>query len=174
MLAGEDQRSARFSHYELVTSSLARYMQKLVGACNTDGSTEYERFSGLPAGNSGGESRSVCYVTHISRSDIIQGLLGHRAMLATQREEHAMAGGCREGGGLIIAGSSDHQMEPFVQEYIKMARMPVLRSYMDVTKTMSAIRNLTPKMQAEDSQRVQNVIQVYERHLDLACDYVLR
>jgi len=172
LLAGADQRSVRFSHYELVTSSLERYMQKLVGT-GKEGCTEFERFTGnKPESDSG---LQVGFITHISRSDIIQGLLGHRALVAAQEAQPRPQAQPRPhaGGGLIIAGAIEHTPEPFLVEYIRASSIPVMRSYMDVTKTMTAVRNLTPKMQAEDAQRVQNVIGLYEPHLDRACDHIL-
>ena len=42
---------------------------------------------------------------------------------------------------------------------------------MDMTQTMTAMRNLTPKMQAGDEHRVSNVIELYAPHLE---DAVLR
>eukprot|EP00966_Prymnesium_polylepis_P165554 3827039-Prymnesium_polylepis.1 len=59
-------------------------MQKLVGT-GKEGCTEFERFTGnKPESDSG---LQVGFITHISRSDIIQGLLGHRALVAAQEAQ---------------------------------------------------------------------------------------
>ena len=46
-----------------------------------------------------------------------------------------------------------------------MARFPVLRSNLPMTQTLAAIKDLTPKMQAEDDSRVRHVIGLYGPHL---------
>ena len=43
-----------------------------------------------------------------------------------------------------------------------------LRSNMPMTQTLAAIKDLTPKMQAEDGQRVRHVIGLYGPHLEEA------
>ena len=146
LLAGREHLQQRFAHYELVTTSLGRFMEKLTAM----------------EGSENDAGRGVCFVTHISRSDIIHGLLGHRALMA-QAGRDATA----FGAGLIIAGSEQSRpLERFEEEYIALANMPVLRSHMPMTQTLAAIKGLTPKMQAEDDRRVRQVIDLYAPHLE--------
>jgi hypothetical protein len=57
LLSGQEHSLRRFQRYELVTTSLRRFMEKL----------------------SSGQYSDVCFVTHCSRSDIVLGLLSHAA-----------------------------------------------------------------------------------------------
>jgi len=116
--------------------------------------------------HSGGDAGSPCFVTHISRSDIIHGLLGHQAVMQSR-------GTAPFEGGLILAGSKDERPQPFVEDYIRAATIPILRSNLPVTQTLSAIKDLKPKMQAEDGQRVRQVIDLYAPYLDEAVERLL-
>jgi hypothetical protein len=89
----------------------------------------------------------VCFVAHASRTDVIQGLLGHRQLVeSSARGGRAMS---PFAGGLVISGRAEHKLPPFVTEHIRMASFPVLRSNMPMTQTLAAIKDLTPKMQAD-------------------------
>lgn len=127
LLAGREHLSRRFSHYELITTSLERFMGKLL---------DLEKSSAW-------EQAPICFVTHSSRSDVISGLLGHRAIVESIDQYPSF------GGGLIIAGSADHRLGSFVEEYIRMAKFLILRSNLRMTQTLAAIKDLTPKMQDE-------------------------
>jgi len=111
---------------------------------------------------------SVCFITHTSRSDIVMALLGHQLM-----ETGGDMSRPSFVGGLIIAGTEGRRVEPFVENYIRSANMPVLRSNLPITRTMSEIKNLTPKMQADDEQRVRHVIDLYAPHLEHAVERLL-
>ena len=78
--------------------------------------------------------------------------------------------GSHFGGGLIIAGSSDEQAQPFIDELVRMASFPVLRSNLSMTETLAAIKDLRPKMQADDNERVRQVIELYSPHLQDATE----
>ena len=123
---------------------------------------EAERGGAAGGGAVDGGGGGDCYVTHVSRADIIQGLLGHHAMRASA--------GSHLGGGLIIAGSSDEQAQPFIDELVRMASFPVLRSNLSMTETLAAIKDLRPKMQADDNERVRQVIELYSPHLQDATE----
>jgi len=148
LLAGGEYGHRRFTQYKLVSASLERFMgsESLV--------------------HSGGDAGSPCFVTHISRSDIIHGLLGHQAVMQSR-------GTAPFEGGLILAGSKDERPQPFVEDYIRAATIPILRSNLPVTQTLSAIKDLKPKMQAEDGQRVRQVIDLYAPYLDEAVERLL-
>ena len=88
----------------------------------------------------------VCFVTHTSRSDIIQGLLGHRAIVEAAGEDYPSFG-----GGLIIAGSTDHQPSVFIEEYIRTANFPILRSNLPMTQTLAAIKDLCATPQTQEA-----------------------
>lgn len=130
---------------QLVTTSLPGFMSKL---------------KRLRLAASGADT---CFVTHTSRSDIIQALLGHRAMydsLERQTKEPPFA------GGLILTGSSLHDpLDDFAHDYIKLAKMPVLRSNLSTAHTLQAVKAITPKMRATDGERVRSIIDLYAPHL---------
>ena len=151
-LTGREHKHRRFSHYELVTTSLERFMNKLI-AVSRDASPSDE------------SRRSVCFVTHTSRSDIIQGLLGHRTLIELTDRQRATTS---VGGGLILAGTSnqEHGRAPYIDEYIRMASIPVLRSNLPMSQTLAAIKGLKPKMRADDEERVRHVIDLYAPYLE--------
>ena len=78
--------------------------------------------------------------------------------------------GSHLGGGLIIAGASDEQAQPFIEELVRMASFPVLRSNLSMTETLAAIKDLKPKMQADDNERVRQVIELYSPYLQDATE----
>eukprot|EP00326_Haptolina_ericina_P019484 CAMPEP_0181186340 /NCGR_PEP_ID=MMETSP1096-20121128/9982_1 /TAXON_ID=156174 ORGANISM="Chrysochromulina ericina, Strain CCMP281" /NCGR_SAMPLE_ID=MMETSP1096 /ASSEMBLY_ACC=CAM_ASM_000453 /LENGTH=223 /DNA_ID=CAMNT_0023275231 /DNA_START=119 /DNA_END=790 /DNA_ORIENTATION=+ len=150
-------------HVQLVTASLERFMGKL------SLSARGNRSGGGKEGGSEAPTRTMqdmedtCFITHASRADIIQGLLGHRALVDSFERRMSIPA---FGGGLVIAGSDEHRLEPFVEQYIGMAKMPVLRSYLPTTDTLATIKKLTPKMQADDEERIRQVIELYSPFLD--------
>jgi len=158
LLAGECLRQRRFERYELVTESLERFTEKLAAEAEAEGA---------PGGGEGDAAGGVCYVTHVSRTDIIRAVLGPRR-------------GGRPGRarpfGLIIAGSPKHRMAPIVATAARAlaSDTPVLRSYMPMAQTLAAIKDLTPKMQADDDVRVRQVIDLYAPHLEGAVSHLLR
>jgi len=156
LLAGAEHRHRRFSHYELVTTSLERFMTRLHEAAKAAAS------GGLDDG-----AGRVCFVTHTSRSDIIQGILGYQLVETRQDPTNSFI------GGLLLAGATDRQFPPFIDGYLKRTSMPVLRSNRAMTQTMADIKNFTPKMQADDEQRVKHVIDLYAPYLEGAVAHLL-
>ena len=165
LLAGAEHMHRRFASYKLVSGSLERFMSFELMA---RGAAEAERGGSAGGGAVDGAAGGDCYVTHVSRADIIQGLLGHHALLSSKRP--APEAGSHFGGGLIIAGSSDEQAQPFIDELVRMASFPVLRSNLSMTETLAAIKDLRPKMQADDNERVRQVIELYSPHLQDATE----
>jgi len=144
LLAGAEYRHRRFLRYELAAASLERFM------CSPALAVE------------AADPESVCFITHITRSDIIQGLMMHQAM--------AVARGAPGIGGLILAGAEQERPQLFLNEHLRSASFPILRSNLPLTETMAAIKDLRPKMQADDKSRVSRIIQLYAPYLGEAVE----
>ncbi|EOD18318.1 hypothetical protein EMIHUDRAFT_196510 [Emiliania huxleyi CCMP1516] len=69
-----------------------------------------------------------------------------------------------------------HRMAPIVATAARAlaSDTPVLRSFMPMAQTLAAIKDLTPKMQADDDVRVRQVIDLYAPHLEGAVSHLLR
>eukprot|EP00968_Pinguiococcus_pyrenoidosus_P010965 scaffold876_cov243-Pinguiococcus_pyrenoidosus.AAC.24 len=145
LIGGAHQKMRRFENYELVTTSLDRFMQKLA--------KDHE------------EIVNTCFVTHNSRSDIILGLLSHVGRL-----DHGPRGGIQPfQGGLILTGSPPgNKPADFVADYIRNANIPILNVGASTSKVLAAIKEYTPKLSSSDGSRTDNVISQYAPHIDAA------
>jgi len=144
LIGGFQHRLRRFDRYELVTTSLRRFMEKLA--------------------KEGDDILNTCFVTHASRNDIILGLLSH-----VSRLDSGLSGGKRFEGGLILTGSPPfNQPADFCSDYIHHANIPILNVPQSTSNTMDAIKSYTPKLSAADDVRTTRVIEQYSPHIDVA------
>lgn len=127
----------RFTRYELVTTSLRRFMENLT----------FRR----------GEWLRTCFITHGSRSDIILGLLGHSQSPYSPPFE----------GGLLLTGSPPgNKPHAYTLPYVRRSQMPVMTVGQSTTTVLAALESFTPKMSADDSERTMSVVGHYEPFLD--------
>lgn len=153
LIGGWQHRLRRFEHYELVTTSLRRFMDKLA---------KEEKLRPC-------KISKTCFVTHASRNDIILGLLSHvskhddlAAPWSSERKQPFE-------GGLILTGSPpSNTPATFCADYISHANCPILCVPVSTSKTMEAIKSYTPKLSAADSERTMKVIDQYAPHIDVA------
>lgn len=136
--------------FEVVTSSLERMTEKV--------------YRNMMACAEEGKEYRTAFITHRSRTDIIQGLLA----IASRHGD--VAGEAVEGtfrGALVLTGDGRYDrmsshLEPFLQE----SALPVVVSNLSTAKTVDTISSFTPKLNAKDTRRVSSVIDLYTPHID--------
>ncbi|CAM9307016.1 unnamed protein product [Chrysoparadoxa australica] len=145
MLSGEDSRLHRIGNYELVTTSLGRFMSKL----------NWKRVSGSGFHNL---IKETCVITHWSRVDIILGLLSHcyDGGKPTKKE--------RWRGALLLTGR-EPELPEYVESYIRASNLPSLKTGRSTAETLSALEGFTAKMHRGDRSRTRSVIELYEPKL---------
>jgi len=137
MLSKRDAAQKRFKNYELVTTSLERFMELLNGKRNV-------RLEG------------TCFITHSSRVDLIMGLITHINSKVTSNNYES---------GLILSGINDATLPKVAEDCIKHCKFPVLASKTTTAETMRLIANYTAKMDPKDPELVSSLMAQIEPHI---------
>ncbi|KAG5189839.1 AAA domain-containing protein [Tribonema minus] len=137
MLSRRDAALRRFNRYELVTTSLRRFMEKI----NREPPEQLGR---------------TCFITHASRVDLIMGL--HTHVMNTARADRFEC-------GLILSGGV--QLPASVCNYLSRSKFPVLKSRETTAETMRKIAGYTAKMDPSDPGTVDALISQVAPHIDL-------
>lgn len=141
-----------FTKFELVTTSLEKFLEKL----HRMNSQSHRRE---------GDGLRTAFVTHRTRTDIIQSLLA----FASKRGPSTMHGKDSElfRCGLVLSGDAQFDTFPtYMEELLKDANIPIVPSGLSSAKTIRAIDKFTPKLNANDTSRVKSVIDLYSPYID--------
>ena len=137
--------------FEVVTSSLERMTEKV--------------YRNMMACADEGRDYRTAFITHRSRTDIIQGLLA----IASRHGD--IAGEAVEGafrGALVLTGDERFdRMSAHLEPFLRESALPVVVSNLSTGKTVDAISSFTPKLNAKDTKRVSGVIDLYTPHIDI-------
>jgi dethiobiotin synthetase len=138
MLSGRSESLLhRFEKYELVTTSLRRFMEKL---------------------NSEGGALNTCFITHGSRVDLVMGLLTHA-------QDHR--GDENFKCGLLLSCEDNVPLPEYIQEYLRHANIPVMVSPSTSAQTAKMVGSFTATLNPEDPSSVERIVRRVEPHLDL-------
>mmetsp|Transcript_19155 Transcript_19155/g.43612 ORF Transcript_19155/g.43612 Transcript_19155/m.43612 type:complete len:256 (-) Transcript_19155:94-861(-) len=144
LLAGQAHVMKHYSVSEinLVTTSLGTFMETLRSK----------------------PSRTL-YLCHVTRNDVILGFLG-------EYQRRLQIGESFE-STLVLCGRSGHyNLSEDMEEMIKSWGAPVLHVGYSTHQAMEMIDNYTPKLNSDDTHRVQDAIEHYEKYIDF--DQVLQ
>mmetsp|Transcript_31165 Transcript_31165/g.41229 ORF Transcript_31165/g.41229 Transcript_31165/m.41229 type:complete len:402 (+) Transcript_31165:219-1424(+) len=139
LLAGQHCRLSKFKRFELVTTSLRSLLNRL--------SDPDKNF------------KNACFVTHWSRNDIILGILSHL------HEETCKRGSC--GSALLLTGKSPMNIpHETILDFIRNDNTPVMLSNRPTSDTMQMLDSIRVKMNAEDGDRTNAVVNQYKPYID--------
>lgn len=104
------------------------------------------------------------FVTHVTRNDIILAFMAehHRSSAMGQPTESA----------LIICGRDKYELFPEIEDMIKSSQAPIMHVKMSTWPVMSKIADFTPKLNIDDTHRVDEAVAWYEKHINF--DELLR
>mmetsp|Transcript_13743 Transcript_13743/g.27408 ORF Transcript_13743/g.27408 Transcript_13743/m.27408 type:complete len:411 (-) Transcript_13743:782-2014(-) len=144
LLAGEAHRMRHYNVTEinLVTTSLGRFLENLRV-----------------------KPTRTMYVTHVTRNDIILGYLGEYQRKVAEGKEFEAA--------LVLCGRKPrYDIFPEIKDMIRSLDAPVLHVSRSTYKAMEAIQFFTPKLNIDDTSRIESAVGHYEPFIDF--DELLR
>lgn len=138
LLSGHEHRMRHYNvdGINLVTTSLGRFLENL---------------RDKPA--------RTMYVTHVTRNDIVLGFLAeHQRRMAEGRIFEA---------ALVLCGRKGrYDLFPEIKDMIKSLNAPVLHITDSTYKAMETMHHFTPKLNIDDTSRVDQAVSHYEPHID--------
>ena len=105
------------------------------------------------------------YITHVTRNDIILGFLAEHQRQAAEGKHFEAA--------LVLCGRKPrYDIFPEIKDMIQGLNASVLHVELSTYKAMEQIQQFTPKLNIDDTRRVNQTIEHYEPHIDF--DMLLR
>jgi len=99
------------------------------------------------------------YITHVTRNDIILGFLAEYS--------RKMAEGRDFEASLVLCGRKPrYDIFPETKDMIKSLNAPVIHAEMSTYKAMQEIQMFTPKLNIDDTSRVQHAVDHYEPYIN--------
>lgn len=138
----------RFDHYhdiQIVATGLRRFIEKLdTGLYN-----------------------NAAFVTHASRADICLGFMSHSRVYQAETGKPFPAALIVAGADTGVAGGGNIKKEfPHVMAAIKLSDAPVLYVEKTVAEVVHELTNNVAKLVADDTERSNAAIDLYENHID--------
>mmetsp|Transcript_30535 Transcript_30535/g.36019 ORF Transcript_30535/g.36019 Transcript_30535/m.36019 type:complete len:385 (+) Transcript_30535:66-1220(+) len=140
MASGHEHRLRHFAEYELATTDLNLFLEKL----HT------------------GKYDSTLFLTHASRSDLVTGYLVYAGFYEKQH-------GYPMQGGILLTGTAQkHYVWPdqALRECVSSSNLPILFTNISTSESVKKLSSYVAKLNAEDPSRTDAVVDQYSKHID--------